>query len=132
MASFENIMAEYVKAGGPQALDGQMKADLLQVLPKEIRELLLWYSTNVGVSFQNFRDTVVAPTAQVLMNRGSSRSLDAVGDGDHSEEYKKNLAKIGNGADNEEELLEDLCAAIGARRGRGRPAGGRPPQRARS
>ena len=27
VASFENIMAEYVKAGGPQAPDGQMKAD---------------------------------------------------------------------------------------------------------
>ena len=39
VASFENIMAEYVKAGGPQAPDWQMKADFLRVLPKEIREL---------------------------------------------------------------------------------------------
>ena len=29
MAAFENIMPEYVRAGGPQAPDGQMKADLL-------------------------------------------------------------------------------------------------------
>ena len=92
----------------------------------------MWYSTNVGVSFQNFRDTVVAQTAQVLMNRGSSRSLNAVVDGDNSEDFKKILAKNGNGADNEEELLEDLFAGIDARRGRGRSAGGRPPQRAQS
>ena len=74
----------------------------------------------------------MAQTAQVLMNRGGSRSLNDVGDDDGAEDHKKILAKIGNGADNEGGLLEDLCAAIDARRGRVRPAGGKPPPRARS
>ena len=78
VAQFENLMQEYVKAGGPESSDAELKSDLLRILPREIRELLLWYSTNVGVSFQNFRDTVVAQTAQVLMNRGGARSLNAV------------------------------------------------------
>ena len=59
VASFENFMAEYVKAGGPQAPDVQMKADLLRALPTEIQELLLWHSTDIGVTFARFRDTLV-------------------------------------------------------------------------
>ena len=75
---FENTMAEYVKAGGPEPPDSELKSDLLRILPTEIRELLLWHSTDVGVSFERFRDTIVAQTAQVLMNRGSRRSINAV------------------------------------------------------
>ena len=56
-ASFEDIMAEYVKAGGPQAPDGQMKADLRRVLRREIRELLLSHSTGTSVSFARASQT---------------------------------------------------------------------------
>ena len=132
VASFENIMAEYVKAGGPQAPDGQMKADLLRVLPKEISELLLWHSTDTGVSFARFRDTVVNQTAQVLMNRGGPRSVNAVDAADASGEYEKILKKLGEGICDMEKLLDDLYAAIVARRGRGAQPGGRQPQRAKS
>ena len=33
---FENTMAEYVKAGGPESPDSELKSDLLRILPKEI------------------------------------------------------------------------------------------------
>ena len=104
-----------------------MKADLLRVLPKEIRELLFWHSTDTGVTFARFRDTVVNQTAQVLMNRGGARSLNAVNAKDGSVDYKNIFKNFGEGVADEEELLEDLCAAIVVRRGRGRSAGGRPP-----
>ena len=71
-------MAEYVKAGGPEPPDSELKSDLLRILPKEIRELLLWHSTDVGVSCQRFRDTFLAQTAAVPMNRGSTRLVNAV------------------------------------------------------
>ena len=123
-------MQEYVKAGGPESSDAELKSDLLRILRREIRDLFILYSANVGVSFQNLRDTVVAQTAHVLMNRGGARSLNAVDAGDGSGDYKKILAKLGDGSGNEDELLDDLCAAINVRRGRGGPAGGRAPQRA--
>ena len=75
-------MQEYVKARGQESSNAELKSDLLRSLPREIRELLLWYSMNFGVSCQNFLDTVVAQTAQVLMNLGGARSLNAVDAGD--------------------------------------------------
>ena len=33
---FENTMAEYVKAGGPESPDSELKSDLVGILPKEI------------------------------------------------------------------------------------------------
>ena len=108
-----------------------MKADLLRVLPKENRELLLWHSTDTGVTFARFRDTVVNQTAQMLMNR-SARSVNTVDAVEGSSDYKKILKKLGEGIGEEEELLDDLCASIVARRGRGGQQDGRrgdPPQR---
>ena len=63
VAVFENTMTEYARAGGRESTDAELKSDLLRILPREIRETLLWHSTDVGVSFQRFRDTVVAQTA---------------------------------------------------------------------
>ena len=36
-----------------------------------MREVLIWYSMDMGISFGRFRDTVVAQTAMVIMNRGA-------------------------------------------------------------
>ena len=44
VAKFENVMADYVRANGVQAPDVQMKADLLRILPRGMRELLSWHS----------------------------------------------------------------------------------------
>ena len=117
-----------MKAGVPESSDAELKSDILRFFPKEIRELFLSYSTNVGVSLKQFRDTVAAQTVQVLMNRGGARRLNAVSASDASGDYRKILMKLREGVGNEEELLDVLCAAIDVRRGRGGPAGGRAPQ----
>ena len=51
---------DYVRAGGVQAPDVQLKADLLRILPRELRGLLIWHATDMDVSCARFRDTVVA------------------------------------------------------------------------
>ena len=114
---FENTMAEYVKAGGPEPPDSELKSDLLRILPREIRELLLWHSTDVGVSFQRFRDTIVAQTAQVLMNRGSHRSINAVDQHETLLKLVKELRENGDGEEGSGDVLDDLVGAIQARRG---------------
>ncbi len=134
VAEFENTMQEYVRAGGHEQPDHELKSDLLRILPKEIRELLLWHSTNVGVSFQQFRDTIVAQTAQVLMNRGTQRSV-------HSVEQRQaecrdavmRLINGGNengdeGSSEKDQGLDEFIAAINRMRGQpgGRPAVTRP------
>ena len=79
-------MADYVRAGGVQAPDEQMKADLLRILPREMRELLLWHVTDMNIGFARFRDTVVAQTAMVLMNRGGGKFINALDEQQHNEE----------------------------------------------
>ena len=73
VAKFESIMADCVRAGGVQAPDVQLKADLLHILPSEMRELFIWHSIDMDISFARFRDTVVAQAAVVIMNRGSCK-----------------------------------------------------------
>ena len=80
-------MADYVRAGGVQAPDVQMKADLLRSLPREMRELLVWHSTDMDISFARFRDTVVAQTAMVIMNRGGGKYINAVDEQQHKEKH---------------------------------------------
>ena len=126
VAIFENTMTEYARAGGRESTDAELKSDLLRILPREIRELLLWHSTDVGVSFYKFRDTVVAQTAAVLMNRGGTRGVNAVG---ADEDRRKILKMILEGDGDEEEMLEDIVGAVAKFRGRGArvPAGERRP-----
>ena len=62
--------SSYALVGGPAAPDSEMKYELLAVLSKEIREQLLWHSSEVKVSFAEFRDVVQAQTAKVLLSRG--------------------------------------------------------------
>ena len=86
VAAFESTMQEFVRAGGPESSDSELKTDLCRILPHEIRELLLWHSTDVGVTFQHFRDTIVSQTAQVLMMRGGCRPINATAREADSEE----------------------------------------------
>ena len=115
VAVFENAMAEYACAGGRESTDAELKSDLLRILLREIRETLLWHSTDVGVSFQRFRDTVVAQTAAVLMNRGSSRAVHAVDNMPEEENYRDANFKIldGSGA-----TIDELIGALQVRRDR--------------
>ena len=51
-----------------------------------MRELLLWHVTDMNIGFARFRDTVVAQTAMVLMNRGGGKFINAVDEQQHNEE----------------------------------------------
>ena len=85
----------------------------------------------MGVSFHRFRDTVVAQTAAVLMNRGSARPVKAV---DAEEPTEQIIMKLTTAEpDERDQLLEKLMAIRSGRpagpRGRTRKRGG-PPRRA--
>ena len=119
-------MADYVRAGGVQAPDVQMKADLLRILPREMRELLLWHVTDMNIGFARFRDTVVAQTAMVLMNRGGGKYINVLdepqqnddhqsGEGDDCYTSEENAAW-------EQELLAEFRRGKGGGKGGGRRA----------
>ena len=87
--------------------------------------MLLWHSTDVGVSFQRFRDTVVAQTAAVLMNRGSSRAVHAVNDAPEEESYRDAIFRILDDSGGDQHKIEEQIFALQARR---RRAGNRQPR----
>ena len=68
VAEFENTIREYEQAGGTAFQDGELKSDLLAILPAGLRENLLWQASDTG-NFQKFRDMVVAQAAKVTLNR---------------------------------------------------------------
>ena len=131
IAAFENAHRAYQLVGGPVAPDSEMKYDLLAILPKEIREPLIWHSTESHICFSEFRDVVQAQTAKVLLSRGG-QGLHAVeperGDQPAAEPQDVDLDAAmnlvlqmkdgGNG-------YEEVIAYINKMRGGG--GGGRPP-----
>ena len=80
--------------------------------------MLLWHSTDVGVSFQRFRDTVVAQTAAVLMNRGSSRAVHAVNDAPEEESYRDAIFRILDDCGGDQTKIDEQILALQARNGR--------------
>ena len=68
VAEFENVMAEYARAGGTRDTDQEMKDDLLHILPGELREVLLWNSKDGG-PFHVFRDMVTTQATKIFMNQ---------------------------------------------------------------
>jgi hypothetical protein len=72
IAEFEYAIKQYEDAGG-EAYDLEMKKnDLLQVLPGELSELLLWMATDKNQSFQGFKDHVITMSGRILFNKRKS------------------------------------------------------------
>ncbi len=69
VAEWENVYQEYILAGGTRPKDSEMMADLLAVLPGELRETLLWKTTEEGVTYNQFRNHILTQAGRVLMNR---------------------------------------------------------------
>ena len=69
IAEFENKHQEYVEAGGTDVRGPEeKKADLLAVLPEQLRENLLWRATDEG-TYEQFKAMVQGQAAKVLLNR---------------------------------------------------------------
>ena len=72
---FENLHKEYAGIVGDRAPhDDEKRTDLLECLPAEIREQLLWRSTVEGEDFQDFQNHVRAATNSILYHRGKIAS----------------------------------------------------------
>ncbi len=72
---FENVIADYVAAGGTAPTQQEMKSDLLDSLPLEIRENLLWKSTEANEPFTSFVNFVNQTVHHVLYHRGQYSKL---------------------------------------------------------
>ena len=70
---FDNIIREYVDAGGTRPGDKELKSDLLDALPNEIREHILWRATD-NSDYASFRNHVRSQAHTVLYHRGKLRA----------------------------------------------------------
>ena len=71
ITKFENLHREYADVVGDRAPhDDEKKTDLLECLPAEIREQLLWRATKKGESFHEFQNHVRDTANTVLYHRG--------------------------------------------------------------
>ena len=71
---FEGIMRDFANAGGAVPSNDEMKEDLLDTLPKEIRKELLLRATTVKESFQEFASHVKTSVSQILFHEGKLSS----------------------------------------------------------
>ena len=69
ITKFDNILKDYVAAGGNAPKDLELKDDLLNSLPQEIRENLLWRAVGPE-DYQAFKNHVRSTTTSVLYHRG--------------------------------------------------------------
>ena len=68
IAEFENKLREYEDAGGPRQNESERKADLLAILPAELRENLLGKAADDG-SYDSFRNMAQAQASKILLTR---------------------------------------------------------------
>ena len=129
IANFDNAIGRYTKAGGDPMRDSEKKSDLLAILPDAIRKDLLWHAADGG-PYETFRNMILAQTQKIILN--TRRGINGVNAVDNAADAADDiLNKLNQGVGDKEELLDDLCAALDARRGRGgRP--GKPTPRAKS
>ena len=65
----DTAIKRLVEAGGTRPTDGELKQDLLEILPRDFRESLMWLADRAD-SYQHFREHVLTKAAEVLDNRG--------------------------------------------------------------
>ncbi len=116
IVKFEAIMKDYKSAGGHPPEGAELKNDLLETLPMEIREGLMWRATEVHETFGQFTAHVRNTANAILFHRGkATSSLNNVGE----------AVRRQNGAD---ETYEDAIMAVNRKFNRtgGAGGGGRP------
>ncbi len=74
IVNYDNLIREYEACEGIPPTKAERKDDLLDMLPAEIRENLLWRVTDSSKSYEEFRDHVRAQANHVLYHRGKLKS----------------------------------------------------------
>ncbi len=72
---FENVINDYVAAGGMAPTQQEMKSDLLDSLPLEMRENLLYKTTKEDEPFSSFATFVNQTVHHILYHRGQYNKL---------------------------------------------------------
>ena len=124
IAEFEHAIKEYEDAGGEVYDPAMKKNDLLQILPGELSELMLWMATDQGKNFHEFKDHVITMAGKILFNKKKS-PIHAV-----EPEPERNGKDFGNNG--EQELMaalgmedpEDMIAAVMKWKGKFNKGGG--------
>ena len=65
IAAFETTLEEYEAVGGERASDQVRKSDLLAILPGRLQADLLWHSTDVKLTYGQFRDEIPTQSARI-------------------------------------------------------------------
>ena len=73
IAEFEHAIKEHQDAGGKDYGDLNMKKnDLIQVLPGELSETMLWMATDQKKPYPLFKEHVINMSAKILFNKRES------------------------------------------------------------
>ncbi len=113
ITAYDNLIREYIACDGTAPTPTEKKTDLLDMLPLEIRENLLWRATDPNKSYEEFRDHIKGKANHVLYHRGKSRSqVNAV---EHPMETPEQVNV--NGDDDLENLIAVIQKKINLRRG---------------
>ncbi|MDP6215272.1 MAG: hypothetical protein QGI41_10080, partial [Acidimicrobiales bacterium] len=73
IVTYDNNLRAYKACGGQMPNETDLKGDLLDSLPLEIRENLLWRSVDGDESYEKFRNHVRVQANHVLYHRGKLR-----------------------------------------------------------
>ena len=123
IAEFENIIKQFEDAGGEKSSDATKKNDLLQVLPGDLSEILLWKSVDDSYTFKGFTDHVITMASRLLQTR-RKLPLHAVAAAAPKEDGVEDFMAAIEGLEGDE-----LLAAVGRWKARGGGAGRTAPKR---
>ncbi len=111
IVKYQNLIKEYKAVGGEPPNEKEQKTDLLDSLPQELRDNLLWRSVN-DEKFVDFQNHVKATANTILFHRGKlPSSINAVETGPSG-----NTSNIGNS-------IEDVIGALMKKLGYGQRNG---------
>ena len=91
MDKFDTSIKRLCDAGGTRPIDSELKQDLLDILPQEFRESLMWLADRPD-TYLHFREHVLTKAAEVLDNRGKLGAIHSV------EEELAEVMAIDNGS----------------------------------
>ena len=110
--NFETLIRDYIAVDGTPPNDLEKKSDIMHMMPAEVREGLLWHSTDRTHSYEEFRDHIKMQTNSILYHRGKLKSqINAVELPEAGDENGK--------APSEDDQIELLAAAVYKRMGKG-------------